>query len=595
MGSPAVVAAIDFGTSNTKLAFGVEVNDPKTPYEIIPFTEWESAPGGDMVYAAPTNILFDETGEVVAYGWDVEDTYAALDKVEKRTYRLFKHFKMRLHQEENFSMGYRIHPINVNRSMPAIEVFSKALKYLKDKLIDFIINKIEGLGISNLKDIKWVLTVPAIWKPGARHFMREAAYRAGLCSKATRSQLVIALEPECAAVFVRSQKEKSKALRSTDYAVVDCGGGTVDIAYHSLDNKGEDTFIVRELAPPSGGPYGGTLVDRAFEVLLEKIFGKPLRSKYGETPFIDRLKTEYTDAWMDLMREFEACKTTLYGKKPHETLRFRLDQNFGEACFDIAEASASNLIKQCGLTGVTLSPTKMLLIEVCLLTELFWVPIQQIKQCLEGDLATQQLRSISALYMVGSFSSSALLFHSIQEDFKRVKKENIIRPQESSLAIVKGAVIYGFHPSIIQERISSLSYGIGICEEFDAYKHPQKKKFYVKSTGKTYCQDIYHEFLECRGKIQNTATLIKRTYCPLEPDQTSMNINVYSALRKVRYHDDPGCRHLATIHVPMPNITGGLNREVQIEIEFDGPEIHIVCTDKNTGKSIDESIEFHYG
>jgi hypothetical protein len=74
-----------------------------------------------------------------------------------------------------------------------------------------------------------------------------------------------------------------------------------------------------------------------------------------------------------------------------------------------------------------------------------------------------------------------------------------------------------------------------------------------------------------------------------------MNINVYSALRKVRYHDDPGCRHLATIHVPMPNITGGLNREVQIEIEFDGPEIHIVCTDKNTGKSIDESIEFHYG
>ena len=74
-------------------------------------------------------------------------------------------------------MDYRIHPINGNRSIPAIEVFSKALKYLKDKLIDFIVNKIEGLGIRDSKDIKWVLTVPAIWKPGARHFMREAAYR----------------------------------------------------------------------------------------------------------------------------------------------------------------------------------------------------------------------------------------------------------------------------------------------------------------------------------------------------------------------------------------------------------------------------------
>ena len=276
--------------------------------------------------------------------------------------------------------------------------------------------------------------------------------QAGLCSKATRSQLVIALEPVCAAVFVRSQRGKSKALRSTDYAVVDCGGGTVDIAYHSLEKKGEDTFIVRELAPPSGGPFGGTLVDRAFEMLLEKIFGKPLPSKHGKTPFIDRLKTEYTDAWMDLMREFEACKTTLYGKEPHETIRFRLDQNFGEACFEISKARTSNLIKQCGLKGVSLSPTRMLLVEVRLLTELFRVPIQQIKRCLESDLG--RLRSISALYMVGSFSSSNLLFHSIQEEVKGVKKENIIRPQESGLAVVKGAVTHGFCPSIMQEPFS---------------------------------------------------------------------------------------------------------------------------------------------
>ena len=74
-------------------------------------------------------------------------------------------------------MDYRIHPINGNRSMPAIEVFSKALKYLKDKLIDFIAQMTKGCKIRGSKDIKWVLTVPAIWKHGARHFMREAAYR----------------------------------------------------------------------------------------------------------------------------------------------------------------------------------------------------------------------------------------------------------------------------------------------------------------------------------------------------------------------------------------------------------------------------------
>ena len=40
----------------------------------------------------------------------------------------------------------------------------------------FIQNTVENSGIENVGDIQWVLTVPAIWKPGARHFMRKAAY-----------------------------------------------------------------------------------------------------------------------------------------------------------------------------------------------------------------------------------------------------------------------------------------------------------------------------------------------------------------------------------------------------------------------------------
>ena len=95
MSEPAVVAAIDFGTSNTKLAYGVD--DDEDP---IPFTEWEGAPGGDLVNMAPTTILLDETGEVVAYGWEAEHKYGTLDPVDRNTHRLFKHFKMKLHEEK---------------------------------------------------------------------------------------------------------------------------------------------------------------------------------------------------------------------------------------------------------------------------------------------------------------------------------------------------------------------------------------------------------------------------------------------------------------------------------------------------------------
>ena len=57
--------------------------------------------------------------------------------------------------------------------MPAITVFSKALKYLGDKMTKFI--KDANI-VERQKARTWVITVPAIWQPGARHFMRKAAY-----------------------------------------------------------------------------------------------------------------------------------------------------------------------------------------------------------------------------------------------------------------------------------------------------------------------------------------------------------------------------------------------------------------------------------
>ena len=45
----------------------------------------------------------------------------------------------------------------------------------------FIKNTVENAGIEDVGDIQWVLTVPAIWKPGARHFMRKAAYEVRMC------------------------------------------------------------------------------------------------------------------------------------------------------------------------------------------------------------------------------------------------------------------------------------------------------------------------------------------------------------------------------------------------------------------------------
>lgn len=57
----------------------------------------------------------------------------------------------------------------------ALEVFSHSIKFLKDKALEVICER-TGDTYFSVSDIQWVLTVPAIWTPVAKQFMREAAY-----------------------------------------------------------------------------------------------------------------------------------------------------------------------------------------------------------------------------------------------------------------------------------------------------------------------------------------------------------------------------------------------------------------------------------
>ena len=65
------------------------------------------------------------------------------------------------------------------RSMEAMKVFSESLRYLKDHALKMISNHTNGRTF-NASDVTWVLTVPAIWNPAAKQFMREAAIQVSL-------------------------------------------------------------------------------------------------------------------------------------------------------------------------------------------------------------------------------------------------------------------------------------------------------------------------------------------------------------------------------------------------------------------------------
>lgn len=61
----------------------------------------------------------------------------------------------------------------MGRSLPAIDVFTIAIKYLVDDMMENLNKRLSGDIL--VTDIHWVLTVPAIWTDAAKQFMREVA------------------------------------------------------------------------------------------------------------------------------------------------------------------------------------------------------------------------------------------------------------------------------------------------------------------------------------------------------------------------------------------------------------------------------------
>ncbi|CAG2197920.1 unnamed protein product [Mytilus edulis] len=150
-----------------------------------------------------------------------------------------------------------------------------------------------------MKDIHWVITVPAIWSDEAKAFMRLAANQAGIDD----TLLSLAYEPEAAAIYCRDiiiQKktdgeDHSMASLDPGEKFLDCGGGTVDITGYTIE---EGNKLI-ELFPPTGGPWGGTEVDKQFQDLIVEIFGKEVWHTFEKSCMHDSL---------ELMRRFEGRK-----------------------------------------------------------------------------------------------------------------------------------------------------------------------------------------------------------------------------------------------------------------------------------------------
>jgi len=115
------------------------------------------------------------------------------------------------------------------------------------------------------RNIRYFLTVPAIWNDAGKAATRQAAIQAGFLRDENDNRLTLITEPEAAAMFC--SKAGLLNLKVHDAVlIVDCGGGTVDLIAYEVEE--EVPFSVAECTAGSGDSCGSTALNRNFSNIL---------------------------------------------------------------------------------------------------------------------------------------------------------------------------------------------------------------------------------------------------------------------------------------------------------------------------------------
>ncbi|XP_062574079.1 heat shock 70 kDa protein 12A-like [Saccostrea cucullata] len=511
-----IVAAIDFGTSYSGYAYSTRHDFKRNPTEV---SANRLLSGNYQSLKTPTCILFDSEKKFDSFGYQAQSKYADLASDGSKGYKkwyFFQRFKMKLYKTQKFK-NFMISDEN-GKEMLALDVFSSSISYLKNDMLEHCKNQLTGIGEN---DIRWVITVPAIWSEAAKSFMRKAAEK--------------------------------------------CVCGTVDITVHQVEEDGK----IKELKISAGNKWGGTKVDKAFFSFLESQIGGHSLKKY---------KREETCDFVELYQDFELKKRQLnesINLRIPSSLRSLISQSTTKSKFTLKFWKKSGSENKFNNDSVTLKNDKLKL-KSEVVYGFFEKSVAEICKLL-GDI----LKATKADYilMVGGYSESKILQDAVKHAFS--SNSRIIIPREASLSVLKGAVILGHDPTIIRERICKNTYGVVCSTRFVDGIHPNEYKFW--KDGMWCCGYIFQKQVTVGqtvvvGEYQTEDILTKFS------DSEDLSIAIYlSPNEDPKYVTDQGCSKIGVLNLKVKDGRHLGNSKIKIEMSFSGTEIQAKATCMATG------------
>ena len=246
------------------------------------------------------------------------------------------------------------------------------------------------------------------------------------------------LEPDAAAVACLDEiRGVWKAAGQPDvlrYIVADCGGGTVEIAVHDLCMTGNRQNTITEVIRPSGGPWGGTIVDSNVLKFVKSLIGENAAA-------VDE------SAWEQLERvKIEEAKRDA-GSAEQDHVKLELPPDL------VTSLQSTGVDLKVLLSGKdNLDYRKRagaIIIGLGLFEKFFKEPCRRITSHLHSVMA--EAGKVHCLLLVGGFAQSAILRRLVQDMLESTPLVNV---SDASLAVVRGAVMFGQNPKVMRREAS---------------------------------------------------------------------------------------------------------------------------------------------
>lgn len=358
------------------------------------------------------------------------------------------------------------------------------------------------------------------------------------------------------------------------YVVADCGGGTVDLTVHELEVNGK----LKELYKATGGAWGSIGVDCQFEMLLVDIFGEKFLMDYVQT---------YPISWLELISAFEVKKRSFNAQKQIPT-NIPLPFAFIDHLKKTSGKSIESILKEFEGDGIQWTSQGMLRLQPPVMLSLFEPVVDEVVRHIQHLLDIPELMPIKYLFLVGGFAESPTLQIAIQKAFQH--KLKVIIPQNVSLTILKGAVMFGQDPSLIHVRRSALTYGVGCLNPFVPGKHSPEKR--IVKDGVEWCTGLFDTFVFADQAVSLGHT-VTRSYTLAQESKQSTTITVYASEKgSVQYVTDPGCEKVGELRLEMPAAADGRCKELRMTMTFGDTEISVEAVDATSGQSTRASLDF---